>query len=248
MNRLLIVITGLLFFSCSGINKTLQQNKCVCVLFDLSLSTQTNQVRDNYMREMNKVIKSIGPGDVLIAAMITGSSISELEFCVQYEFDSFRQSNDNELLNKAERAKFLKQQSTIKDSLVAAINSTLHQNSRIVKTEIMGALQVAARTFRNYKMPRNVLVVFSDMLEDSQFYSFDKENLTPKRIDDIIKKETISKRLPNLQDVKIYIAGASSKDRKRFLAVKSFWLNYFSTCGAMLSEDHYGSILIRFDE
>ncbi len=248
MKKLYSVLLPLLLISCSGQKTGSNNNKCVCILFDLSLSTQSDQIRDNYMLELSKVMEKIDPGDVFIAALITGHSISELEFCVQYEFKSFNPTNDNELLRKAELTKYLKQQSVTKDSLISIIDSTLHKKIRILKTEIMGALDVAARTFRNYNMSKNVLVVFSDMLEDSQFYKFEKENLTSKRIAAIINNEKSCERLPSLQDVKIYVTGAMSKNRKQFLAVRNFWMNYFSECGALLSEDHYGSILIRFDE
>ena len=248
MKRICCFVFISLVLACSFGRSPKTQNKCICVLFDLSLSTQKEVVRDSYMLDLNKIFASIQPGDVLVATLITGHSISELEFCVQHVFESFDPGTDNELKKKALWAQFQKIQAACKDSLVSVIDSTLHQKSNIIKTEIMGALDVAARTFRNYKMPKNVLVVFSDMLEDSQFYRFDKENLTPQRIVAIIENEKSSERLPKFQGVKIYVTGAMSQDRKRFLAVRSFWLKYFAECGALLSEDHYGSILIRFDE
>lgn len=243
---LVLVLLLPLVMSCK--NEPQPQNKIVVALFDLSLSTQTEEIHRSYMRDMRKVMDTMNGGDVLVAARITEKSISELEFCLQHTFDRFEPETNNTLTVKALRMSFEKSRAAIRDSLLALVDSTLQSRPRILKTEIMGALQVAGRIFHSYEQPKKVLVIFSDMLEDSQFYRFDREKLSAQRIQAIIKNETDNLRMPELDNVRVYVTGARSADRKRFLAVQDFWIKYFEKAGANLSPDDYGSILIRFEE
>ena len=245
-----ILFFALLFSSCGLIKKNNQKNgKCVCALFDLSYSTHRKDVRRSYAADMRKIMKKMRPGDVLVAGLITQKSISELSFCVQYEFNKFKATTDNPLYKKAERRQYLDSMQAIKDSLLTVVDSTLFRShNRIMKTEIMGALQVADRIFRVYDLPNNILVIMSDMIEDSQFYRFQNENLSDRRIQVIINNEKKNERLPSLTNVKVYVTGATAKNRKRQLLIQKFWQEYFQACGADLAPENYGSVMVRFTE
>jgi hypothetical protein len=88
----------------------------------------------------------------------------------------------------------------------------------------------------------------SDMIEDSGEYNFEIENLTDKRIGDIISREKNRNLIPDLNGIKIYVVGALSKNLKQYYRVQNFWLRYFKECGANLIKDNYGSALINFNE
>ena len=239
----------ILIFSCGLVKKNKPKTgKCVCVLFDLSYSTHRKNVRRSYAADMRKIMKKMRPGDVLVAGLITQKSISELSFCVQYEFEKFKATTDNPLYKKAEKRKYSKSIQAIKDSLLAVIDSTLYDTHRkILKTEIMGALQVADRIYKVYHLQNNILVIMSDMIEDSQFYRFQNENLSDRRIQAIINNERKNERLPSLTDVKVYITGATAKNRKKYVRMQKFWQEYFSVCGANLAPGNYGRVMIQFD-
>ncbi len=245
-----LLLFMLLFSSCGLIKKKNQKTgKCVCVLFDLSYSTHRKNVRQSYADDMRKIMKKMRPGDVLVAGLITQKSISELSFCVQYEFNKFEATTDNPLYKKAERRQYLKSMQGIKDSLLTVVDSTLFTSHiRIMKTEIMGALQVADRIFKVYQSNKNILVIMSDMIEDSQFYRFQNENLSDRRIQAIINNEKKNERLPSLTGVKVYVTGAMAKSRKKQLLIQKFWQEYFQSCGADLAPENYGSVMVRFKE
>lgn len=224
-------------------------NKVVCVLFDMSLSTNKQEVRQAYSDNIRKILNNMNPGDAIVGALITAASLSEPEFGIQYEFHTFKPSTDNPLYQKGEKNAFYEKFTRLKDSLFHRSDSILKQfNKHIMKTEIISALSVAARVFKTYQQERKILVIMSDMVEESDKYNFRRENLTNKRIDQIIQYEKRENYLPELKKVKIYVSGAASRNTKRFLQIRNFWAKYFEACGANLASKNYGSILIKFDE
>ncbi len=222
-------------------------SKIVCILFDLSLSTASSDVRHAYAKDLKLIMKNMNPGDVMVGGLITEKSISELEFSIQFEFPSFKPTTDNILMRQAEARKFDSTFQEIKDSLqVVAQNTILDFNKRILKTEIMSALQVVERVFKSYPDLRRVLVVMSDMIEDSKFYNFYHENLTKNRIRKIIENEREQGRLPDLQNANVYVVGAMANNTNKFLNIRNFWIDYFKACGANLTEENYGTAMIKF--
>ncbi|MCD6116125.1 hypothetical protein J7K93_03845, partial [bacterium] len=150
---------------------------------------------------------------------------------------------------KPEKKLFNKRFHFLKDSLLTVAEKTIKDYHRkIFKTEIMGALQTAERVFMSYDQHRKVLVIMSDMLEDSKLYRFTKENLTDTRITSIISAEEENKRIPDLKGVKVYVTGAIAGNSQKYFQVRNFWYKYMEKCGAVLSHENYGSNLIRFDE
>lgn len=223
--------------------------KQVCLLYDLSESTNMSEIRQAYVATTRTILKKMKPGDVLLAALITERSISELHFGLQYEFPRFNPTTDNILIERKEKEIFEKQLMQVKDSLLHIADSLLtHPPRRIMKTEILSALQVVEQVFKSYPQPRKILVINSDMIEDSDFYNFTRENLTAKHIAQIIEAEKAARRVPDLSGVKVYVVGAMAQRTQRFLQIRDFWMAYFQACGATVSEQNYGPILIRFEE
>jgi hypothetical protein len=121
---------------------------------------------------------------------------------------------------------------------------------RSSKTSIMDSLELAQRVFATYPNERRVLVIFSDMVEESSYYDFTKENLTGSRIQAIIAAEKKEQRLPRLAGTHVYVIGAAAGFYSRMPAeavrnIQNFWLAYFKVCGANLPVETYGSGLIQ---
>ena len=240
------VLVLALLLSCGIIGK--QKNKtCVCLLLDLSGSTQNMTIRKMYAEAAHKVVHALEPGDALIAGRITEMSLSEPKFCVQHVFKKFLPSVNNPLYERAEKKAFLKLTQSVKDSLLHQIDATLFNfNKEIGRTEIMGAIRVAARIFKNYHYSRNILVILSDMIEDSHYYNFKTIHFSENRIRQILLKEKKAGRLPALNGVRVYVAGA--REEKPYESVRRFWFAYFDSCRASLQRENYGTILIRFEK
>jgi hypothetical protein len=188
-------------------------------------------------------------GDALEAALITEKSLSELDFSINYEFPTVKSRTNTELFEKAAKTESDSILQVNRDSILLVVDSVLLKPKRkISKTEIMGSLQVAERVFKSFNQPSKVLVVFSDMIEDSKDYNFVLENLTKSRIKKIIDLEKQKNSLPDLKDVKVYVAGASHPDSKKYNQIKNFWFEYFKSTGAKLDSQNYGAALINFNE
>ena len=164
MKKLIIFffITCISIFSCDKLGKEKNDlsGKLIYVMFDLSDSTKKPDIRTSYSKNLALIIKKIIPGDVLIAGLITQKSISELYFCIQFEFPKFESSTDNPLYKKAEQKKFNNRIYVIKDSLMSVADSTINNlQKKILKTEIIGGLQVAERVFNSYNQAKNILCI-----------------------------------------------------------------------------------------
>jgi hypothetical protein len=189
------------------------------------------------------------PGDAIEAALITEKSLSELELSIECDFPVIESKADTELLEKAAKIRSDSMLNIKIDSLLIVADSVLFKPKRkILKTEILSSLQVAERVFKSFKQPRKILVIFSDMIEESSIANFARRVVSGSLADEIIKKQKENGTLPNLKSVKVYVVGAAHPDTKRYNQIRNFWLNYFEHNSAVLEKQNYGAALIRFDE
>ena len=249
-NLILFVLIILLYWGCSNNKSPEEQSaKVVCVLFDLSETTNTPEIRKVYLDKFKSVLKKMHPGDAIEAALITEKSLSELELSIECEFPVIESKANTELFEKEAG---IRSEAMLKlkiDSLLSVADSLLFKPKRKIPfTEIMGSLQVAERVIKSFPQPKKIVVIFSDMIEDSQLYNFNRESLTDKRINKIISIEKGKKLLPDLKNVKVYIAGAAHPDTDKYNRIRNFWIKYFKETGANLAEHHYGAVLINFEE
>ncbi|MBK6915003.1 MAG: hypothetical protein IPH11_15580 [Ignavibacteriales bacterium] len=245
----LFILSLLFLFSCDGSDIPKNDSKVVCVLFDLSETTNTPAIRKNYLEKFKLILNSMNSGDAIEAALITEKSLSELDLSINCDFTKIIPFTDTDL---AERIAKIQSDSIItlrKDSILAVADSILFKpNRKISKTEIIGSLQVAERVFKSFKQPRKILVVFSDMIEDSKDYNFEREILNSNRIRKIIDLEKQKHSLPDFNQVKVFVAGATHEDSRKYNQIKYFWFEYFKSCNANLEPQNYGAALINFNE
>src|SRR5207244_10600225 len=97
---------------------------------------------------------------------------------------------------------------------------------------------------------RRVIVVFSDMVEDSARANFEQEQLSASRIKSLLATEEKNNHLPDLKSVDLWVAGATPDrrmDEHRIRAIEAFWESYFVRCGTVLMPERYGPALLNFD-
>lgn len=231
--------------------------KTVVVLCDLSESTR--ELKNLYLDSIKKVISSIGHGDVIVVAKITEASIAEADMPIKEVFpefvakDNMGNPTDNKFLvnqakEEADKELSLKKEKIIKDARDLLIDNNVDSHKKIIRTDILSSLHVAEKVFKNYNHNKLILVILSDMIEDSSEYNFEKENLTDMKIEEIIKKEKTKNKIPDIKGVKVYVVAAGSGNSERFFKIQNFWLRYFKECGATLFKENYGSALIQFNE
>ena len=86
------------------------------------------------------------------------------------------------------------------------------------------------------------------MIQDSKEYNFDRVKVTDEYTTKIIKDRKKQNLIPRLDSVKVYVAGASAPDSKKFRSIEKFWNRYFVACGADFSLHRYGHSLLEFEK
>jgi hypothetical protein len=115
------------------------------------------------------------------------------------------------------------------------------------KTELLFTVDEAAKYFAEAKGREPILIFLSDMLEDSTEANFELINPTPDFAEHYIAKRGTA-QLPRLNNVRVYVAGASAADQQKFEAVKRFWIAYLSRAGAVINSNTYGNRLFGFND
>src|SRR5437867_9123645 len=115
-------------------------------------------------------------------------------------------------------------------------------------TDVIDAMQLAERVFSTYEGNQKLLVVFSDMIEESRRYNFTTEKLTAARIGQIIANEQDAGRLPDLQGVEVCVVGAGATTSgglpaDKLLTIREFWIQYFKA----RSEEHTSELQSPYD-
>jgi hypothetical protein len=242
------LIFSFLFVSCSDKDNNVE-NKIVCVLFDLSETTNYYETRKNYLDNFKIILNTMQGGDAIYTSLITERSVSDITMSLNFEFNNVTPKTDTELFLKIAKKQTDSLFRTIRDSIITSVNMVLlNPPKKINSTEILSSLQIAERVFKSYPQQRKILVVFSDMIEDSKQYNFENDILSDKNTLRIINNEKSANLIPDLANVKIYIVGAFHSNTNKYNRIKDFWLKYFKTTGASLQSHNYGASLIRFDE
>ena len=134
-----------------------------------------------------------------------------------------------------------------KKTIRESVEYLLSQKRGTPYTEILNSLNIADTLFHKEKREK-VLVILSDMIQDSKEFRFDRAKITNKYIADVIKVRKQQDLIPNLNGVKVYVAGASAADSRKFRSIEKFWSRYFEVSGADFSTHRYGHSLLEFEK
>ena len=212
--------------------------RLIVILVDMSASA--DQARRTVCKEaFEKVYRNLRHGDRLVVGTITSQSYIE-----------FKPTVDEEIPKKTvwdNRLQYEKKLTDTKEKIRREVNKLLSQKQGTLLTEIIDSLNIADIIFHDEKERQKVLVILSDMIQDSKDYKFDKDKITDEYINKVIRYRQENNLMPNLTGVKVYVAGASAADSNKFRAVQTFWTRYLTKSGADFSSHRYGHSLINFE-
>ncbi|MCX7905320.1 MAG: hypothetical protein N2446_01295 [Elusimicrobiales bacterium] len=236
---LLMISCLLVFFSCKYVKKS-EQKKLIILLVDISSSVRDN-LRNQYIKEFKEiVIPFIKDGDRLIIQKIVDNPDVKPTIIFNETFPVY-----SILMNRIEYE-------TQKIEFISKSTSTFHSSlitgERVKYTGILDSLNMTEEILKQYQMEkfsRVVLIIFSDMIEDSNYYNFETGKID--NIDNLIKeiflkytKRRKSVKLsdfPQLDNLEVYISGiygGANFTPQRIDFIKRFWMEYFKSTGAML--------------
>ena len=217
---------------------SLQHPRLILILVDMSASA--DQARRTVCKEaFEKVYRNLRHGDRLVVGTITSQSYVE-----------FKPTVDEEIPKKTvwdNRLQYEKKLRDTKEKIRREVNKLLSEKQGTPLTEILDSLNSADTIFHDEKERQKILVLLSDMIQDSKDYKFDKDKMTDEYINNVIRSRQKNKLVPNLANVKVYVAGASATDSDKFRAIQTFWSRYFAESGADYSPHRYGHSLINFE-
>jgi hypothetical protein len=213
------------------------------VLALLDVSGTTDAARESYLSDLASILDELEGGDSLWVDQITENSLATSRVALRLELPSFSVLGQNRDDYTAQVAALKKKARSQAESLM---------NGKTQKTTILDALLVAQKVFHSSRAiaaSHRILVLFSDMREDSIRYVFDREVLTATRTQQILTRENKDHRIADLKGVTVYVAGATA-DRtgnpEQIRRIQAFWQAYFRAAGTELSDEHYSASLLDF--
>jgi hypothetical protein len=157
---------------------------------------------------------------------------------VDLEIPTFNSLSDNKLLYKQRVDQIQQQLASALDKALAAPRSP--------KTDVLNTLNLAEQIFARDSR-KHVLVIFSDMLEDSDQYNFERINLTGPFTKHVIEKRQKAGLVPNLNGTMVYVSGTSAQTASKAYEVYRFWQEYIRATHGFLLSGNYGPALMHFD-
>jgi hypothetical protein len=217
---------------------SLPHPRLIIILVDMSASA--DQARRTVCKDaFEKIYQNLRHGDRLVVGTITSQSYIE-----------FKPTVDEEIPKKTvwdNRLQYEKKLTDTKEKIRREVNKLLSHKQGTPLTEILDSLNIADTIFHDEKERQKILVILSDMIQDSKEYKFDKDKITDEYINNVIRSRQKNKLVPNLAGVKVYVAGASAADSEKFRAIQAFWARYFAESRADFSPHRYGHSLISFE-
>ena len=211
----------------------------VMVIF-VDMSGSTNRARSTVCREaFEKIYQNLSQGDRIMVGTITGRS-----------YIDFKPAVDAEIPKKTiwvNRIQFERNPTKTEEKIRREVDRLLSRKRGTQRTEILNSLNIADTVFYNEKRQK-ILVILSDMIQDSKEYNFARVKITGNYINKVIRYRRKHNLIPNLTGVKVNVAGTSGADSNKFRSLENFWARYFAESGADFSRHRYGYSLISFEK
>ena len=220
------------------------KSHAIVTLFDTSDSTINT--RERYQREFEeKVLKALQGGETLIVDLITENTLAT-SYPIEVEFPKFDPTRDNRLMHQQKMQQ-------LKEKVKQELRTLLQRQSP--RTDLLNAFVAAAKVLNGDRCKHasdKILIVFSDMIEQSARYDFTGMKLTERQIRQLIETLQKTDRLPDLKGVKVWIVGATAAEQgglppEKIYEIEKFWMEYFKACGADLTRERYATSLVGFE-
>lgn len=212
----------------------------VIVIF-VDMSGSTNRARRTvYNKAFEMIYQNLRQGDRVLVGTITSRS-----------YIDFKPAVDVEIPKKSvwvNRIQFERKFSGTKEKIRREVNRLLSKKQGTQRTEILNSLNIADTIFHSEKKREKILVILSDMIQDSKEYNFERTKVTNSFINQVVSYRQKNNLIPDLTGTKVYVAGASAANSGKYRSIEKFWTQYFKKSGADFSHHRYGHTLISFEK
>lgn len=260
--RIGLILSISVMLTMGGCNTGIHQRmNCICLIdYSGSLSEQTLQryveiISSDILKQLREkdrlVVLPIDEGAKTEAVKLVYKDFAEKQF--SFNTDGYAHARDSLLMRLRqytdqtgkEIASQLLQEKTLraKYTYFTDIFSALEQAAALLEHNELDTFWSGVERFITGKkkiVSTNVIILFSDMIQESSETSFaGPEGCTHEQADSVLGKLRTSNRIPNLQGCVVYVNGRTGKSNLQVDNSKNFWVQYFKEAGAGLAAYDY---------
>ncbi len=220
----------------------------VIIFLDFSGSIKTDE-RALFKREIEtQILPSLSAGDRLLMAPIHDKTLTEFRPLVQVSLPAkpeFSVWRDNVLTYNRRVKEVEARVLDLKAKVKTEVADVLGRRYASPYTDIFSSLLIAQKLFHD-EARRKVLVLMSDMIEDTPEYNFEKITWSPSAVEKLVAELEAKALIPKLPGVCVYVSGASAKSATLAENIARFWEAYFRRTGADMHPSRYAHVLLHW--
>lgn len=225
-----------------------QRGTAVVVFIDFSGSIAGDD-RAAYRREIEgEILPTLGAGDRFMIAPIHDRTLTDFRplldanLPVQPQFSGWF---DNVMKYNRQAKEIEARTVHTKDKIKADVGHVFSKRFASLQTDIFSSLLIAQKVFHDERR-RKVLVLMSDMIEDSPLYRFDRMTWNADTTEKILTDLDAKGLIPKLTGVCVYVSGVSAKSADVAENIGRFWHAYFKRTGADMDPSRYAHVLLHW--
>jgi len=194
-----------------------------------------------------RIIPSLSAGDRILVAPITEKTLTDFRPLIEVDFPpkpAFNGFMQNTMIYNRQVKEVDAEVVKLKEELRGQVADMFKQYFASPRTDIFNAIVLAKKLFSGEGKAK-VLVLMSDMVEDSQPYNFYRLQWGPDTIEKLLGELDAHGLIPDLSGVCLYVSGASADTAEMAHRVGNFWATYFQRAKANMDASRYAHVLLH---
>lgn len=227
---------------------TADPGKAIVIFVDFSSSVR-GVGREAFREEIEgRILPSLRPGDRIVIAPIHDRTLTDFRPLAQGTLPATPVFNgwfDNVLKHNQQKKEIEAEITQLKATIKADVSEAFRRRTTSRYTDILSSLLVTEKLFSS-EPRRKVLVLMSDMIEDSPLYNFDVIKWGPGTTEKLVSELQAKRMVPDLSGVCIYVSGVSARSAELAQHIGRFWETYFKQARADMDPSRYAHVLLHW--
>ena len=196
--------------------------------------------RSSQVADWQRIVADVRPGDRVILGAITNDTASAFRPVLDVELPHFNQLTDN-------RLRYQETSARARRPLASAL-ALLESRPCTSRSPLLDTVQLGAMVLAGIE-GRRVMVILSDMVEDSSDVNFTRTQPTRALGERVASEHREAGRLPDLRGVFVYVAsgGGTGSSGRAASGLRQFWAAYLGAAGADFPQPPFMPALVNFE-
>jgi hypothetical protein len=244
-----LLLAAALAAGCAPSTPTAQERGMAVVVFiDFSQSVGSEDLA-GFRREIDQdILPSLAAGDRLLIAPIHDRTLTDFRPLLDANLPPkprFSGWLDNVMKFNRQTKEVESRVTHVKDKVAADVARVFAKGRSSPYTDVLSSMLIAQKLFHD-ETRQKVLIIMSDMIEDSPAYRFDQISWSPATIEKMLGEMEAKSLIPKLPGVCIYVSGASAGSAAMAEHIGRFWQAYFRRTGADMDPARYSHVLLHW--